>query len=145
MQKISQLLGGTIAGLLLGMPCAFIQADRIKIGEQVIPYGVFLALALVVVSQLWLARSSQSRFSAIGVAIGWVLSVFLLGQQFGSHEAVIASAWWSKIYVFGGAIVIGCASTLPPLRPIQGSDQLPVPFTDGMKMQESEEQEASRE
>jgi len=139
MQKISHLLVGVISGLLLGIPCAFIQADRIKIGEQVIPYGAILALALVVVSQLWLARSAQSRTSAIGVAIGWVASILILGQQFGSHEAVIASAWWSKMYVIGGAIVVGCASTLPPMRPIQVSEELPVSFTDGMKMQERED------
>ena len=139
MQKISHLLVGVISGLLLGIPCAFIQADRIKIGGQVIPYGAILALALVVVSQLWLARSAQSRTSAIGVAIGWVASILILGQQFGSHEAVIASAWWSKMYVIGGAIVVGCASTLPPMRPIQVSEELPVSFTDGMKMQERED------
>jgi len=139
MQKISHLLVGVISGLLLGIPCAFIQADRIKIGEQVIPYGAILALALVVVSQLWLARSAQSRTSAIGLAIGWVASILILGQQFGSHEAVIASAWWSKMYVIGGAIVVGCASTLPPMRPIQVSEELPVSFTDGMKMQERED------
>jgi len=139
MQKISNLLVGVVSGLLLGIPCAFIQADRIKIGGQVIPYGAILALALVVASQLWLARSAQSRTSAIGVAIGWVASILILGQQFGSHEAVIASAWWSKMYVIGGAIVVGCASTLPPMRPIQVSEELPVSFTDGMKMQERED------
>ena len=145
MKRISNLFIGAVAGLALGIPCAFIQADRIKIGGQVIPYGAVLALALIVVTQLWLARSTQSRFSAAGVASGWVLSVILLGQQFESHEAIIASAWWSKMYVLGGAIVIGCASTLQPMRQIQVTDELPVPFTDGMKMQESKDQEVGQE
>jgi hypothetical protein len=145
MKKISNLLFGALAGLILGIPCAFIQADRIKIGGQVIPYGAVLALALIVVAQLWLARSSQSKLSAIGVAIGWVLSIMLLGQKFETFEPIISAAWWSKIYVIGGAIVIGCASTLPAMRPIQVPVELPVPFTEGMKMQESEDQEASQE
>ncbi len=145
MQKISNLFVGILAGLTLGIPCAFIQADRIRIGGQVIPYGAVLALALIVVSQLWLARSSQSRLSAIGIAIGWVISVILLGKQFGSYEQIISAAWWSNVYVIGGAVVIGCACTLPPLRPVIKSDELPTPFTDGMKMQESDDREAGQD
>ena len=145
MQKVSNLFFGILAGLTLGIPCAFIQADRIKVGGQVIPYGAILALALIVVCQLWLARSTQSRLSAIGVAIGWVLSTVLLGKHFGSYEAIIFASTWSNIYVIGGAIVIGCACTIPPLRPVVKSDELPVPFTDGMRMQESEDGEAGQD
>jgi len=141
MQKISNLFIGIVAGIALGIPCAFIQADRIKIGGQVVPYGALLALALIVVSQLWLARSSQSRISAVGIGIGWIISTVLMGKQFGHYEAIIFEAWWSKIYVIGGAIVIGCTSTLPPLRPLINSDELPIPFTDAMQTQESSEQE----
>jgi hypothetical protein len=145
MQRFSNLLVGLFVGLILGIPCAFIQADRIRIGSQVVPYGAVLALVLIVVGQLWLARTSQSRFSAIGVGLGWVLATVLLGKPFGSFEAIIFSAWWSKIYVIGGAIVIGCTSTLPPLRPIEVSDELPIPFPDGMRMQESENHESSQD
>jgi len=144
MQKFSNMFVGLLAGLALGIPCAFIQADRIRIGGQVIPYGALLALALIFVCQLWLARSTQSRFSAIGVALGWVLSTTLLGKRFGSYEAIIFASSWSNIYVIGGAIVIGCACTLPALRPVIKSDELPIPFTDGMKMQESEDGEVGQ-
>jgi hypothetical protein len=145
MQKFSNLLVGLLVGVILGIPCAFIQADRMRFGSQVVPYGAVLALALIVAGQLWLARTSQSRFSTIGVGLGWVLVTVLLGKPFGSFEAIIFSSWWSKIYVIGGAVVIGCTSTLPPLRPIEVSEELPVPFTDGMRMQESGDQEASQD
>ena len=145
MQKISNLIVGVLVGLTLGIPCAFIQADRIKVGGQVIPYGAILALALIVVCQLWLARSTQSRLSAIGVAIGWVLSTVLLGKHFGSYEAIIFASTWSNIYVICGAIVIGCACTIPPRRPVVNSDEWPVPFTDGIKMQESEDGKAGQD
>lgn len=135
MNKFQNLLVGALSGLVLGIACAFIQAARIYVSGQVIPYGVFLALSLIVVSQLWLARQSQSRLSAIGIAIGWIASTVILGQDFGSFEVVIIDAWWSKVYVFVGAIVIGCASTLPPLRAIARSEDLPVSFTEGMQSQ----------
>lgn len=144
MDKIQKLLVGICAGVGLGIPCAFIQADRIKAAQQTVPYGAILALLLIIFSQFWLARHSQSRLSAIGIAIGWITSTVLLGQDSGPFEAVIIDAWWSKIYVFGGAIVIGCVSTLPPLRAIEKSEDLPVPFTEGMHMQLDEPTEESK-
>ena len=144
MHKISNLVVGIFAGLALGVPGAFIQADRIRIGGQVVPYGALLALALIFVSQLWLTRSSQSRLSAVGIAIGWILTVIFLGKQFGSYEQIISGLWWSNVYVLGGAVVIGIACTLPALRPVIKSDELPIPFTDGMRMQESEDGEAGQ-
>lgn len=145
MQKISNLFIGIFAGIALGIPCAFIQADRIKIGGQVVPYGAVLALALIVVSQLWLVRSSQSRLSALGIALGWVISTVLMGKQFGNYEAIIFEAWWSNMYVIGGAIVMGCTSTLAPLRPLIKLDELPIPFTDAMKIQETPKQEEGQQ
>lgn len=145
MKRISNLFVGTVAGFGLGIPCAFIQADRMKIGGQVIPYGAVLALALIVVAQLWLARSSQSRLSAIGLALGWVLSTVFLAGPTGTFEPIIFKSWWSNVYVIGGAIVIGFTSTLRPLRQIENSEELPVPFTDGMKTQLNDDQKASQD
>ena len=135
MTKIFKLILGLIAGLIMGLACAFIQAERTIIGDITIPYGFVLALSIIVLMQLWLARALQSRLAAIGLALGWVVVTLILGGLLHKNEVVITSTWYSKVYVFGGAIILGMVSALPALKPMQESHSLEEPFTHVMKAQ----------
>jgi len=139
MTKIFKLILGLISGSIIGLACAFIQAERTTIGNITIPYGFVLALSIIVLMQLWLGRALQSRLAAIGLALGWVVVTLILGGLLHKDEVVIASTWYSKAYVFGGAIILGMVSALPALKPLQESHSLEEPFTQVMKTQQPPE------
>ncbi len=137
MNKFYAVIVGLISGTFLGVVGAFVQADRIRIGGRLLPYGVLLAIALVALAQLLLARHFQTRLAAVAVAVSWLVVTQILAFDHLINEAVIVVAMWSKIYVPTCAIVIGVICTLPPLRPIPVPEVLPESFSDVMHGGES--------
>jgi hypothetical protein len=135
MQKFSAFIGGVALGTVLGLSCAFVQADRSQVGSHTIAYGVFISWTLIVISQLWLSRRWQSRLPSIGIALGWVAMTVIMGSKIISSEIIIVDAWWSKLYLFGGALILGCVCALPTLKPVPEINALPEPFTDVMNSQ----------
>jgi len=135
MQKFSAFIGGVALGTVLGLSCAFVQADRSQVGSHTIAYGVFISWTLIVISQLWLSRRWQSRLPSIGIALGWVAMTVIMGSKIISSEIIIVDAWWSKLYLFGGALILGCVCALPTLKPVPEINELPEPFTDVMNSQ----------
>jgi len=135
MQKFSAFIGGVALGTVLGLSCAFVQADRSQVGSHTIAYGVFISWTLIVISQLWLSRRWQSRLPSIGIALGWVAMTIIMGSKIISSEIIIVDAWWSKLYLFGGALILGCVCALPTLKPVPEINELPEPFTDVMNSQ----------
>lgn len=132
MNRFYVVVVGVISGVLLGLVGAFVQADRIRIGDRLLPYGVLLAVAFVAVTQLWLARHFQTRIAAVAVAVGWVIATQTLGDDQQYNTAIIVDATWSKIYMIACPIVIGIICTLPPLRPMPVTEVLPDTFSDAM-------------
>jgi hypothetical protein len=135
MQKFSAFIGGVALGTVLGLSCAFVQADRSQIGRHTIAYGVFISWTLIVISQLWLSRRWQSRLPSIGIALGWVAMTTGMHIQFGNHEKIIVDTWWSNLYLFGSGVILGCVCALPTLKPVPEINELPEPFTDVMNSQ----------
>ena len=144
MKKFFNFVIGCVAGLVLGPTGAFIQANRTLIGGIRIPTGCIFALSLILVTQLWLTRATQSRLTAIGIAFIWVFTTLYAGGEFGnSDENVIAPTWYSKLYVFGGAILVGLISAFPILKPIPESNSLEEPFNGVMQAQQDQRNSGS--
>ena len=126
---------GFAAGLLVGVVGGFVQAGRITIGGQLVPYGFVITCALLVVTLLWVGRALQSRIAVISAALGWALVTVVLAGLLGEQIAVITSAWYSKVYVFGGAVISGIISAFPVLKPVPERNSLEESFTDVMQDQ----------
>lgn len=136
MSKLYAVLTGLIYGIAIGIIGGFVQANRLRIGDSVIPYGTVLVISFVAISQLWLSRHFQSRIAAITLAIGWAVATQIMGQDLSWNSAIIVDSWWSKIYVPAAAVIAGIMCALPPLRPIETNEELPEGFTEVMHRQD---------
>jgi len=135
MTRVFKLILGCVAGLVIGVVGAFVHANRTVVGNLHFTYGFLLALALLALTQLWLGRALQSRLAPIGIALSWAGVTLVLGGLVGNEATVISAQWYSKVYVFGGAIICGMISAFPILKPVPPSNSLEEPFTNVMERQ----------
>ena len=116
MRKFGWFVAGIGCGFGVGVAAGFVRADRIQISGAMIHYGIALAIAGVLVIQLWLARRFQSRWIAVGYAVGWITSTIFIGATNGSGDLVIPGSALSTVYVLLGAIGVSMFAALPPMR-----------------------------
>lgn len=116
LRKLFWLASGIVVGLLLGTIGAFVQADRFHIETITIPYGVVLALLMFLVTGLYIARELQSRWPAIGMAIGWVLGTIVMAIETVTGDLAIAVSNRATGYLIAGSVLGGLVAAMPPLR-----------------------------
>ncbi len=115
MKKLGALLTGMIAGFGLAVLAGFVQADRIYISGHLVPYGMVLAVSMVILSALWLARAFQTRLAAVGLVSVWVVFTFYFAMAKPDSDQIIFKTWYSTTYLFATAILGGMVCSLPPL------------------------------
>ncbi len=122
-RKVLTSLGALGIGLVVGILGAFVQAHRsiLIFGDRylVIPWGLLIVLAVLLVAIRGLALTSRSRATGWLILAGWItITVFLASETAGGDIAVSAGArQWA--YLLAGAILGSAVATLPPqpLRP----------------------------
>lgn len=116
MRKLGWFVVGIAIGFAIGIAAGFVRADRVRVSGTMIHYGIALALAGVLVIQLWLARRYQSRWISIGYAVGWISATVTLGAANSSGDLVLPGSALSTVYVLLGAIGVAMFAGLPPMR-----------------------------
>lgn len=131
MSKFRAVVSGAVIGLVVATIAAFVHADRISIFGVLIPYGLFLALALVVLSLIWINRYCQTRFAGMGFVLAWVLVTLRLAIETEGGDLVFMVAWYSTTYILAGAISLAMVATLPVLKPksrhVRGDSETQIP------------------
>ena len=117
MNRFGAFAIGALAGLAAAIVAGFVHADRIKLSGTVVPYGLVLALAIVILSLIWVNRRCQTRFAGIGFVLAWVLVTLRLAIETDGGDLVFMVAWYSTTYIIAGAISVAMAATLPVLKP----------------------------
>jgi hypothetical protein len=116
MNRFVAVFLGMITGLAAAIVAAFVHADRVKVFGTMIPYGLVMALALVLLSLIWVNRICQTRFAGIGFVLSWVLVTLRLAIETAGGDLVFMVAWYSTAYILAGAISLAMAATLPVLK-----------------------------
>lgn len=106
-----------LAGLVLGLAGAFVQAQRgivgLPWGLTPIPWGVpvvWIALVSGVRGGAWLVRS---RWGAWAVAVGWLTATVLLSAETASGDVALSGGGRQLVYLLGGVILGSAAASLP--------------------------------
>ena len=103
---VAALVGGLVAGLL----GAVIEQSVLRIGTVELPWGLVLALALVLFYLLGLRLINESRWPSILGLIGVLItSLIVLNETPGGSVLVPANTWgtlWSAAPGVIGAIVV---------------------------------------
>ena len=117
MRKLGWFVVGVLIGFGVGIAAGFVRADRIRIAGVMVHFGIALAIAAVLVIQLWLTRRFQSRWIGVGYAVGWISATIKLGAANGTGDLVLPGSALSTVYVLLGAIGLSMFAALPPMRP----------------------------
>jgi hypothetical protein len=123
MTKLRVVLASAVVGLFVSAIAGFAHADRIVIAGIRIPYGLFLALSICVLTLLWLNRQFQTRLAGTVFLVVWVLVTLRMAIESANKDLVFTVTWYSTAYIIAGAILLSMTAVLPVMRMPQKTHQ----------------------
>ena len=116
MTKLRVVLFSAAAGMFVSAIAGFAHADRIVISGVRIPYGLFLALSICVLTTLWLNRQFQTRLAGTVFVVSWVLVTLRMAIESPTGDLVFTVTWYSTAYIIAGAVLLSMAAVIPAMR-----------------------------
>ena len=89
------ILVGTGATLI----ASFVHADRIRVQNKPIYFGLLLAPLLLVVVQRWIMAVMKNRWSGFVFLISWILVSVLFAVPNKDGDIVLANNWYTSVYL----------------------------------------------
>ena len=124
MTKLRIVLFSAVVGFLVSVIAGFAHADRIVIAGIRIPYGLFLALSICVLTILWLNRQFQTRLAGTVFLVIWVLVTLRMAIESPNGDLVLTVTWYSTAYIIAGAILLAMSAVLPAMRHVIKVEQI---------------------
>lgn len=118
-------VGSVLAGLLLGVVSAFLQAVRLVLDGWTIPYGLVIALTLLLVLIRGIVELTARRWTGWLVFAGWLVATVVYAAELPSGSLVISAGGRQMTYLLGGVVIGAAAATVPPLGRMRSPRQLP--------------------
>jgi hypothetical protein len=125
MTKLQIVLLSAVSGIFVSLIAGFAHADRILIQGIRIPYGLFLALIICVLTILWLNRQFQTRLAGAVFLVIWVLVTLRMAIESTNGDLIFTVTWYSTSYIIAGAILLSMTTVLPVMRLPQKVQQIP--------------------
>lgn len=113
MTKLKIVLLSAMSGIFVSLIAGFAHADRILTQGIRIPYGLFLALSICVLTILWLNRQFQTRLAGTVFLVIWVLVTLRMAIESTNGDLVFTVTWYSTAYIIAGAILLAMTAVLP--------------------------------
>ncbi len=107
-------LGCAVGGGAVGVAAGFVQAQRSTVLGIPTPWGLVLALAVVVATVRGASWLLRSRVGGVAFFVGWLVVTVVLSAESGSGDLVLSSGPRQFGYLFGG-VVLGAAAAAYPL------------------------------
>jgi len=124
MRKLQIVLLSAVSSIFVSFLAGFAHADRVLIQGIRIPYGLFLALGICVLTILWLNRQFQTRLAGTVFLVIWVLVTLRLAIESANKDLVFTVTWYSTSYIIAGAILLSMTAVLPVMRLAQKVQQI---------------------
>jgi hypothetical protein len=126
MTKLQIVLLSAMSSIFVSLIAGFAHADRILIQGIRIPYGLFLALSVCVLTILWLNRQFRTRLAGTVFLVIWVLVTLRMAIESTNGDLVFTVTWYSTSYIIAGAVLLSMTSVLPVMRlPLEVQQVLP--------------------
>lgn len=116
MTKLQIVLLSAMSSVFVSLIAGFAHADRILIQGLRIPYGLFLALSICVLTILWLNRQFRTRLAGTVFLVIWVLVTLRMAIESTNGDLVFTVTWYSTSYIIAGAILLSMTAVLPVMR-----------------------------
>jgi hypothetical protein len=111
---LTKWIPGFVLGLVAGSITAFAHADRIKLFDQPVYFGLVLAPVFLLVTQRGIMSYSKNRISGIAFAFGWLLITLKMGSQNADGDIALGGNWFTSAYVGLAALVLSMSSVISP-------------------------------
>jgi hypothetical protein len=120
-RRLGLAIIGLLAGLLVGLLGAFVQAMRYiwdsPWGYVVIPWGALLALLVLVLTVRGAAWLAMTRWSAWAAFLGWLAMTIVLSSESPGGSVALSGGGRQLFYLIGGVVIATATATIPvPLR-----------------------------
>ena len=107
-------IGFAVLGTLLGAVLAFWQAARLTLGPVTIPWGVVVAVVVLLVAIRIAVHALGSRWAGAAVLAGWLVATIVLATRTPwAGDLIISSGTRQFIYLLVGVVAGAAAASLP--------------------------------
>ena len=114
MLKLRSWLPGFLVGLLASTIAAFVHANRVRVLDQPIYYGLVLAPLFLLATQRWVMQNYRNRVSGIAFFIAWLIVTVRLAIPNSSGDFALGDNWFSTVYLGVGALVLSMSMVISP-------------------------------
>jgi len=118
MNRLIAFAAGFFAGIFGSTVAGFVHAHRGIVQSQMIYFGVPLAIAILVGLLLLLNRYFQTRLAGLGFLLAWIVVTCKLAIESSDGDLILSYTTFTSAYLVGAAVLLGIASSLKPLRPL---------------------------
>jgi hypothetical protein len=94
-----------LVGVLVGLAGAVVHRQAYRPSDVLLPWGLVLTLVTMFAVTVMAGRLAQG-VGAIGVAVGWAVTLLLLQLPRPEGDYLFASDFLGNAYVFGGMLTI---------------------------------------
>ena len=120
-RRLGLAIVGLLAGLLVGLLGAFVQAMRYiwdsPWGYVVIPWGALLAMLVLVLTVRGSAWLAMTRWSGWAAFLGWLAMTIVLSSESPGGSVALSGGGRQLFYLIGGVVIATATATIPvPLR-----------------------------
>jgi Family of unknown function (DUF6113) len=104
-RKAAVAVAAALVGVVVGLAAGVVHRQAVRPADVLLPWGLVLALVTMFAVTVVAGRIAQGP-GAIGVAVGWAVTLLLLQQVRPEGDYVFASDFLGNAYVFGGMLTI---------------------------------------
>lgn len=108
------MLSGFIIGVGASAIASFAHADRTRVGDQMIYFGLALAPAFLLATQRWVMGYYGNRVSGITFALAWLVVTIRLAVPNSDGDLGLGATWYSTAYLGITALLLSMSSVLKP-------------------------------
>lgn len=94
-----------VVGVIIGLAGAIVHRHAVRPDDILVPWGLVLTFATMFAVTVAAGRLAQAP-GAIGVAVGWALTLLVLQQTRPEGDYLFAADFLGYAYVFGGMLTM---------------------------------------
>lgn len=116
LSKIYKVILVMFIGAATTMIASFAHADRVRLQDKPIYFGLLLAPLLLVVVQRWMMSIMKNRWTGFAFLLAWILISVIFAVPNGDGDIVLSNKWFTSVYLGISALLLSMSAVITPRR-----------------------------